>query len=93
MTEKSWIEVDSHDTMGMAKMDGTMHIYPSKIHSSAVAIIDPILIPEYIEQLCHILAVVVDIEEDLHNLFCDFIGLETTADQDHEAMRWCYEDE
>ena len=93
MTEKSWMEVDTSDSMGMAKADGTMHICPSKIHSSAVAIIDPILIPEFIEQLCHILAVVVDIEEDLHTMFSDFVGLDTTEHQDHEAMRWCYEDE
>ena len=93
MTEKSWIESDTSDAMGMAKSDGTMHIFPSKVHSSAIAIIDPILIPEYIEQLCHILCVVVDIEEDLHNLFSDFVGIDTTEHQDHEAMRWCYEDE
>jgi len=93
MTDKSWVEEDTHDSMGMAKMDGTMHIFPSKIHSSAVAIIDPIIMPEYIEQLCIILAVVVDIEEDLHNMFSDYIGIDTTEDQDHHAMRWCYEDE
>lgn len=91
MTDKSWFEVNTNDSMGMAKADGTMHIFPSKIHSSAVAIIDPILIPEYLEQLYQILCVVVDIEEDLHTMFSDFIGLDTTEHQDHEAMRWCYE--
>jgi len=91
MTEISWVEIDSHDLMGVAKMDGTIHIYPSKIYSSAKAVFDPILIPEYIERLYQDIAIVVVIEEILHNLFCDFIGIETTEHQDHEAMRWCYE--
>jgi len=93
MTEKSWVEVDTHDTMGLAKMDGTMHIFPSKVFSSAKAVFDPILIPEYIERLYQDLCVVVDIEEDLHTLFSDFVGIDTTEHQDHEAMRWCYEDD
>ena len=93
MTEKSWVEVDTHDTMGLAKMDGTMHIFPSKIHASAKAVFDPILIPEYVERLYQDLCVVVDIEEDLHTLFSDFVGIDTTEHQDHDAMRWCYEND
>ena len=93
MTEKSWIEADTSDAMGMAKPDGTIHIFPSKIYSSAVLILDPILDSDLMERQCILLTIVVDIEEDLHNLFCEFAAIDTTEHQDHEAMRWCYEDE
>lgn len=93
MTEISWVEIDSHDLMGVATVDGTIHIYPSKIYSTAKAIFDPILNPEHIERLYQDLCVDVVIEEILHNLFSDFVGIDTTEHQDHEAMRWCYEND
>jgi len=93
MTDKAWFNNESTNTMGMAEPDGTIRMFPKVIHSSAIAILDPILIPKFIEQICHILCIVVDIEEDLHNIFSDFVGIDTTESQDHDAMRWCYEDE
>jgi len=93
MTEKSWMEIDSTNTMAAASIDGTIHMFPSKIHASAVAILDPILIPELLEEIDRCIIITADIEEDIHHLICEFIEIETTEDQDHHAMRWCYEDE
>ena len=93
MTDKSWFEVDSSDAMALVKPDGTIHMFPSKIHKSAIAILDPILIPAFLEELDIMLVVTADIEEDIHHLLCEFVGADTTEHQDHDAMRWCYEND
>ena len=93
MTEISWFETDSSDAMAAASQDGTIHVFPSKIYSSAIMILDPILIPELVEEQCRLLIIGAVIEEHIHHLFCEFIGIDTTEHQDHEAMRWCYEEE
>ena len=93
MTEISWFEIDSSDSMAAASQDGTIHMFPSKIHASSIAILDPILIPESLEEMDRLIIIGAVIEEILHHLFCEYIGIDTTEQQDHEAMRWCYEDE
>jgi len=82
MTEISWFETNSTDALAAASQDGTVHMFPSKIHAASIAILDPILTPESLEELDILIIIGTITEEVLHHLFCEYIGIDTTEHQD-----------